>query len=383
MTPSEEMICAAIRGDVISWPLSDENGFEKILAAAYHHDVHFILFDTLRKSPTWSEWPVRLREKLEHGVATASTLDLIGEQEVRRVLIRLDECGIRPLLMKGVPLAYTLYRSPTLRPRGDTDLLIRDGELQLVARVLRELGYDGPDAQTELLTSYECLYRRRDPLGVDHFLDLHWRVNNAQLFAGTFTFDELFADAIEISSLAPCALGLGRSHALLLACMHRFAHVHAPFYVNGGTSYAGDHLRWVYDIHLLSSALSAAEWSDFVAWAKTKNIAEFCLDGLNAANVAFNTQIPTEAMDALERAAQSEPVNVQKLRTSEAAWLYANLRALPNLRQRIAFIKQTALPPPSYMMDKYQTNNPLRLPFLYGHRLVTGITKRLKRSRGG
>ena len=378
MSPAENLLCAIVRGSSTSWPSSDDDSFEQLLKAAFHHDLHLILFDSIRKSSAWSRWPIRLRKKLEHAAATASALDLISEQELRRVLIRLDVCGIQSLLLKGVPLAYTVYRSPTLRPRGDTDLLIRESDLQPVARILKELGYDGPDAQTGTLTSYECLFRRKDSFGVDHYLDVHWKINNAQIFARTFTFDELIADAIQIPSLASCALGLAYSHALLLACMHRFGHAHAPFYVDGNPVYAGDNLRWVYDIHLLSSALSAAQWSEFTTLARTKSIAEFCVDGLNAAKEAFNARLPTGAMGALQTAARDEAVNAQRLRVSGAAWFFANLRALPDWRQRIALIKQVALPSPGYIRDKYQINNRLLLPFLYGHRAVKGVSKRIK-----
>jgi hypothetical protein len=212
-------------------------------------------------------------------------------------------------------------------------------------------------------------------------LDIHWRINNAQIFAKTFTFDELYADAINIPSLAPCALGLGYTHALLLACMHRFAHAHAPFYVDGGTVYAGDHLRWVYDIHLLCSALNTARWSEFTTLATTKGIAEFCVDGLNAARKAFNSQIPAETMDALQAAARNETASAQRFRASGMAWFVANLRALPNFRQRITLIKQVAFPPPAYMMEKYQTNNRLILPFLYVWRLINGVLKVIKPSK--
>jgi hypothetical protein len=380
MTPAEELVCAIVRGDVTSWPLSDEDSLEQLVKAAFHHNLHLILFDILKKSSTWSSWPLRLRERLENEAATACALDLIGEQELRRVLIRLDEYGIQPLLLKGVPLAYTLYRSPALRPRGDTDLLIRESDLQPVARILMELGYDGHDAQTDKLTSYQCVYRRKDSFGVDHSLDVHWKINDAQLFAKSFTFDELSADAIEIPALASCARGLGYTHALLLACMHRFMHAHAPFYVDGNPVYAGDHLRWVYDIHLLCS-LNITRWSEFTTLARTKRIAEFCVDGLNAAKEAFITQIPTEAMGALQTAAHDEAESAKRLRASEAAWFFANLRALPDLRQRLALIKQVALPPPAYMMDKYQTNNRLVLPLLYGYRMVNGVYKRIKFSK--
>ena len=380
MYPAEELVCTIIRGDSARLPLSDDD-LQVVVEAAFHHNLHIVLFETLRKSSTWHLWPLLWRERLQNEVAAASALDLISEQGLRKVLLCLDERGIRPLLLKGVPLAYTLYQSPSLRPRGDTDLLIWESDFAKVARILRELGYDGPDVQTNMLASYECLYRREGSSGSADNLDIHWKINNAQLFANTFTFDELLTQAIEIPSLARCALGLGHTHALLLACMHRFAHAHAPFYVNGNQVHAGDHLRWVYDIHLLCSALNTSQWSEFTAMARTKNIAEFCVDGLSASREAFNTKIPASTISALKSAARSEVAGAQRLRTSQAIWFFANLRALPTLRQRIALIKQVALPPSAYMMEKYQIKNRLALLFLYGYRSVKGVFKWFKRSK--
>ena len=381
MTPTEELVCAIVRGETIPFRLSDDDSLKQVVDAAFHHRLHLILVDALKKTSAWDRWPRRLRDRLENEVVTVSALNLIGYQELRRVLLSLDENGIRPLLLKGISLAHTVYESPTLRVRGDVDLLFRESEVQRAARILRELGFDGPDIQTKKLTSYECLYRRKDPFGVDHRLDVHWKINNAQLFARAFTFDEVSAQAMEIPALAPCARGLGYTHALLLACMHRFGHAHAPFYVNGNPVYAGNHLRWVYDVHLLCSASSGDAWSEFTTLARTKNIAEFCLDGLKAAKEAFHTQIPAEVVDALQAAADNEGASAERLRASDVAWFFANLRALPDLRQRIALIKQIALPPATYMMDKYKTKNRLALPVLYGYRSINGIFKRMKWSR--
>lgn len=379
MSPAEELVCAIIRGDRSEWPLSDDN-LRQVVEAAFHHNLHLVLFETLKRSSSLGFWPLSWREKLQSEAVAASVLDLLSEQKLRHVLVCFDEHGIRPLLLKGVPLAYTVYQSPALRPRGDTDILIRESDLAKVARILRGLGYDGPDISPNMLASYECLYRRETSSGPADNLDIHWKINNAHLFAKAFNFDELFAEAIEIPSLASCALGLCHPHALLLACMHRFGHAHAPFYVNGNSIYAGDHLRWIYDIHLLCSTLNSRQWYEFASLARTKNIAEFCIDGLSAAREAFNTNIPTETIAALASAARNEVASARRLRASGALWFFANLRALP-WRQRIVLIKQVALPPSAYMVEKYQINSQLALPFLYGYRAVKGILKWFKRSK--
>jgi hypothetical protein len=382
MNRAEELVCAIVRGDVRSWTLADEEEYvEQIAKVAHYHNIELILFDCINPSSVQNRWPPRLREILETHALAFSTLDLIREQELRRVLLRLDEFGIRPLLLKGVCLAYTVYRSPSLRPRADTDLLIREKDVQKVLTILKRLGYDGPQADVNSLTSYECLYRRVDAFGVGHFLDVHWKLNNAQLFANTFTFDELSAEAIDIPALAPCARGLGFSHALLLACMHRFGHAHAPFYVDGEESFAGDNLRWVYDIHLLSSIMNTAQWSDFVRSANAKDIAHFCLDGLEAAQDAFNTHVPTDSVCALAASA-SKIASSRRLRVSGTAWFIANVQAIPSLYKKIEFIKQTGFPSAALIMEKYGTSNRFMLPLLYAHRTIKGILKRIKRLRG-
>src|SRR6516165_5013300 len=117
MTPSEELACAIIRGDSTLSRLSDDESLKRVVEAAFHHSLHLILFDSLKKTSAWDRWPLGLRERLQHEFVTASALNLISDQELRKVLITLDENGIRPLLLKGLPLAYTIYQSSALRPR--------------------------------------------------------------------------------------------------------------------------------------------------------------------------------------------------------------------------------------------------------------------------
>jgi hypothetical protein len=377
MSRADELLCAILRGDFSALNLCDERCLEKLTEAAFHHSVHLILLDALKRSPVWDNWPIHLRTKLEAEAIAVAAMDLIRQHELQNVFVHLNQRGIQALLLKGVPLAYTLYRSPMLRPRSDTDLLIQESDRQSVDQLLSELGYSAARESGSLI-SYECTYGRKDPFGVEHSLDVHWKINNAQIFAQAFSFDELLSEAVALPSLAACANGLGFAHALLLACLHRFAHAHAPFYVDGNEVFAGDHLRWVYDIHLLCQALTAVHWVEFTTLARTKGIAEFCIDGLNASKRAFETQFPAEAMDSLQAAARGERANAERLRASRAVWFFANLRALPGLRQRMALIKQTAFPPLVYMIDKYQTKNYLALSFLYAYRGVNGVIKRIR-----
>jgi hypothetical protein len=375
MTPTEKMVCELIDGSAADCGVADEARFAQVVESACRHGIHLVLIDRLKKSSIWERCSADLRERLGSIALAAAAVHLIHEHELRKVLLRLHANGIRPILMKGASLAYTVYRSPMLRPRSDTDLLIGKRDLASAVRILTELGYHGPEIQTNNLTSYQCLYRKKIDSGPDHKLDLHWKINNAQLFAKALPFEEISTEAIELPRLAFCALGLAHRHSLLLACVHRFGHAHAPFYNQGEAVYAGDHLRWVYDIHLLCSALKSAQWAEFVTLVKAKCVAGFCVDGLTAAKDAFRAQIPAETMEGLRAGARAEAVNIEKLRSSGAAWFLANLRALPSLRQRLAFLQQVAFPPIEYMMNKYDPVSQLSLPILYAQRSINGVLK--------
>ncbi|MCP4304360.1 MAG: nucleotidyltransferase family protein, partial [bacterium] len=128
MNQIETLLCAIIRGDVASWPTDHDDHLDEVLGAAFHHRLHMLLYERLKATPATGRWPARLVEPLERASYQAAALDLVTEHELRRVLKHLDEGGIRPLLMKGVPLAYTLYPSAASRPRSDTDLLIQENQ---------------------------------------------------------------------------------------------------------------------------------------------------------------------------------------------------------------------------------------------------------------
>ncbi|MCP4309397.1 MAG: nucleotidyltransferase family protein [bacterium] len=375
MNQTETLLCGIVRGDITSWPMEYDDYVDEVLGAAFHHRLHMLLYERLRATSVTGRWPTRLVETLKGASYNAAALDLVSENELRRVLRHLDAGGVRPLLMKGTPLAYTLYPSTISRPRGDTDLLTRESQAPQITRLLDDLGYRGQGLETRKIVSYQATLSHRDRLGIDHHLDVHWRINNAQIFASTLTYEELAAAAIALSSLSPVAYGLGRIHSLLLACIHRAGHAHAPFYAPGGPIHAGDHLLWAYDIHLLFTALSAEERSEFTSLAESKRIAGFCLDGLNAATAAFGDKSDYPKFHALEVAAQHEKSDVRRLSESRMAWFLANLRSLQP-KQKLQFLKETVFPSPSYMRGKYETESSVMMPYYYLHRLVTGIAKK-------
>src|SRR5437764_84304 len=89
-----------------------------------------------------SDWPIRA--SLREIAIRAAAGEAARLADLRAVLAAFDASGIRVLIIKGTGLAYDMYPSPELRPRGDTDLLIRESDLDVVRTMLQGRGYTSP-----------------------------------------------------------------------------------------------------------------------------------------------------------------------------------------------------------------------------------------------
>ena len=220
-----------------------------------------------------------------------AALELAQTHELRTILQTWAQNQIHPLLLKGTPLAYSLYPEPWLRERCDTDVLFASREDAKKAHALLEdMGYQQPNAVSGDYISHQFMSYRNASGGIPHTLDMHWRINNTWAFANAFTFDELQEAAIDVPRLGPAARSLSPAHALLLACMHRAGHI------SEGTA---NRLICLYDMHLLSKVLSEEDWDEFGTLAHYKGLGEICMDSLDAVRKAYGSEHPEGVLQVL------------------------------------------------------------------------------------
>src|SRR5207245_6745343 len=127
--------------------------------------------------------------------------ELLRRQETARVIEALAAHDIVPVLLKGTPLAYTVYEEPSLRPRSDTDLLIRREDTDTARRAMAELGHTATNFSDGELLFRQFELRRTDAYGVLHAFDFHWRLSTEALFADLLSYDELLREAIPVPRL--------------------------------------------------------------------------------------------------------------------------------------------------------------------------------------
>lgn len=305
-----------------------------------------------------------LRDALYPGVRAAVSREIFLQAELQAVFAALDAAGIPVLVTKGTALAYACYAEPWLRPRADTDLLVRRADVEAAAAVLEARGYSRSVAiSTGEHVSHQAAFERRDPNGVRHVLDLHWRIANPQVVAGALAFDALRAGSRGIPALGgrtPSA-----ADSLALACVHRLAHHQGH-----------ERLIWLHDMVTLARTMDMDAWRAFADLAGRQGIAAICLDGLSAARRYFRLPVPPGVEERLAAAAPGEASRIYvDGPVTRRDVLLSDLAHLGTWRARIRLLREHVFPPPAFMRQRYGTHVRWPLPALYLHRFLTGAAR--------
>ena len=112
----------------------------------------------------------RYRASAKRGLAMAAWLsEIIG---------RFDAASIPVIVLKGPPLAQTLYADPALRPSFDLDLLVHPSDLQRSLDVLSDEGYARPPHlarfSERILLRLDSEIRLQDLYRTS--IDVHWEI---------------------------------------------------------------------------------------------------------------------------------------------------------------------------------------------------------------
>jgi len=367
MARVEDLLRAALRGENVSWPEGQDP--LPFLKLTQEQGLQPLVYHCLRESGSLPCWPGPVLEALRAELHRQVARELVLERELADVLAALNAAGVRPLLLKGTPLAATHYPEPALRARMDTDLLIERTELPALDAALRPLGYERASAVSGDLVVHQCMYHGRINL------DVHWKIMNPALLAGLFPASELHERAVPVPVYGPHARTLCPAHALLLACVHRVGH-----HAHHGQS---ERWLWLYDIHLLAQRMEEPEFEAFARGAAAKRVRSLCLSGLEAARARFGTRLiegPLRRFLDVPEADSDPSARFLRPRLTRLDLWLMDLRALRG-RERLRLVREHLFPPAEYMLQKYHAGSRLLLPVLYLRRALSGAWRVVGRGR--
>ena len=351
----ERAVCARLLGGTVRLT-------PRVVAAARQHRVHLLLAASLscheRAEPEAAELSRELR--------TAAALDASGERDLRELLEALAADGVDVLLLKGVGLAHTVYSAPHVRPRVDTDFLVRREMIEQAERVFAAAGWTRPTEREVELSAAQRHYTKTGPAGTLQHLDVHWRIANPQRFANALSFDEMRSRAIDIPALGHHARTLGLADALFLACVHRVAH-------------HGDEIQllWLWDVHLLIQRLSQPDRERFLWLAEREAMGAVCWRSVELGYQYFATTGAPELAVALRERAEGRRERPARFMSNSRLVnvLISDLETLPGWRARASLIAEHVFPSRAYMHSIYPAWPAVLLSFAYGYRIIRGAPK--------
>lgn len=363
----ERRLAAALRGEPgVSGELTGPGRQAAFLDAAIRHRLRPLLAWRLRERGELGAWPAALREALLAAERAEAVVEITRRIELGRLLRAFAREAVPVMLLKGAALAYSCYPEPWLRPREDTDLLVRQQDADRASALLEGAGYAPFRAVRGSLVSHQQSYRR-DAGGIRHDVDLHWKAFNPVPFADLLPPEALLDAA---GTIAPDGIGPARvprcDHALLLACLHLAAH-------HPGSR---DDLLWLYDVHLLAGRLTADQERTVLEAARGTGTGQVCARALRRAGDCFGAPHPSPGLlCGLEAPAASSRRGLDvylQARVRKADLLRAELTAIPTWRGRLRLLRQHLFPPASYMLSGTGPRSRPLLPVLYLRRILRG-----------
>jgi len=190
------------------------------LASYHHYPAAVARFFT--DLDMLNDLPDGIREVLENEYILSQARFLKKEHELLDIVVKLEERRIEPIVMKGIPLAYLLYRDCGVRVLKDIDILIRPSELESAAQILREQGYStytGPHSLEEYRRHhFHYVFGRGE--NVDSVIELHWDLVHPITAYGHIDRDELAAAAIPVRVGGGIVRTLSLPHALWHLGLH-------------------------------------------------------------------------------------------------------------------------------------------------------------------
>jgi hypothetical protein len=369
----DRLAAGLLSGRYVPWPrVFDGDATARFVQRSTYHGIAGLLADIVALR---SDWPAPLRDALREQAVAQWLWHTEHEQVLRDALAALDHAGAQPIVFKGAALAYSHYSVPHARARADSDVLISPAALDAAIKALQVRGFHAAAAVNGTLVTTQRTFVRQ-AAGTCHSIDLHWQLSNSPVVAGLLSHEELARDSVPLRELGPGAVAAGAAHALLIAIVHRATHRTQPFYDGSRAYIAADRLVWLYDIHVLHSAMADGDRKRFSQLARRAPSA--CADALAEAHSRFAIAEKPLTATATRIPQPQDPIS-QYLEAGRVGQWWLDLGALGTSARRLAWLRETLFPGKDYMHARYGSRRPL--PWMYARRAIGGIAKAVRSSQ--
>lgn len=266
-TPEVDLLLLCAR-----WPLRPEDSrlvreqcsraldWQRFLLLVRHHRLVPLISHNLEASRAELQTPEQqaVLDELRQLASANAYQSLRSLGELRRVVQEFQAHGIAVRVLKGLPLAQTVFGDLSLRAVGDLDLLIDESSILDADRILRSFGYRGLFQAERFSPKRLAFYRAhwKDLAYVNSDtgfeVDLHWRGFRNSQMPGTALCATVAHDTVSFGSFQVDTLP--SKEGRLYLCVH-------------GTLDGWLYLKSLVDVAAQVRAMSEAELDGLAALA--------------------------------------------------------------------------------------------------------------------
>ena len=292
VAPAERLLVKLAQRDEVRGPLDDDLSTledsvsrARLVRLAMEHGIHGLAVSTVLRSRITQRLAADVIRDWEATWRRLRQQAALWDLERDRVLSRLEEAGLVPLILKGGALRHTVYKEPAERSLGDLDLVVPLDQLEPAETILMSLGYQSIWA-AEVIEAYR---RYHFHLGFRHqngfLVELHWALSRR----GSFDLDTqtVFSRA-QTTQRANCPpLRLPSAEDIL---MHM---------ATQNDEDAFGRLRRLVDLDRIVASTPELDWAYLREAAQRGGAQAFLGLSLRLAELLLNTPVPSGFIDGL------------------------------------------------------------------------------------
>ncbi len=310
----------------------NEAGWNRLVTRARAEGVVNLLFTHVIAAGLLSHVPTPLvtRMRQDYGGVAIATRRL--EITFARLLPRLQEVGVRVIVVKGMTLARRLYGDIALRPISDIDLFAHPKDAPSWTAALSAAGFAPVDGKSQPLSKHVLRFREMQFSNTrGQTIEMHVNICRYPAYQRAFPASDVWASARPLEGMGGYALGLAPADELSFLCMH----------------YAVQHqigrLIWLTDVAELARRIpDNSTWDTLVENIITRGIALPVAVTLARAHALLDAPIPGTAFERLWAAAL-EPSERQAWASanrpmSGARWYFSQLAVVRTPMERATLL---------------------------------------------
>ena len=312
-------------------------------------------------------WPAKMLERIAEEARLLGLWEATHARSVGTLVEALDAAGVETVLMKGTALAYSIYAEPSLRRRGDSDLLIRPHDLDRAREVLKACGW------RRNVDPHGLVFQEGWVRDTGHFLhevDLHWEASDRPVLQRVLPSEDMFVMKRSLPRLCSSAHRADHALTIIHETINQKWHVTHGYWAEEGRVRGSRRLIWSVDFALLAQALDEEGWNRLVELCRQRGVGPLIAEALDGAAADLEVSLPERHLSALHSEALAPEIGSYFEAKDSLSEFWFDLRTAGSWRKRLAMINNRGLPPRSHLVEKYPNQSGWPTVLLQGRLLV-------------